>query len=74
MWPNFERINQTQSYNCSGPTTALLVVGPLGTRRELREFMHGLQRGHNHWHPFPYFHVSQEGYARNTPLLSLIHI
>ena len=68
MWANFERINQTQSYNCSGPTTALLVVGPLGTRRELREFMHGLQRGHNHWHPFPYFHVSQEGYARNTPL------
>jgi hypothetical protein len=68
VWANFELNNETQSYNCSGPTTALLVVGPLGTRRELREFMRELQGRHDHPHPYPYFHVSQEGYARNTPL------
>ena len=61
-WGHFQGGNRRSStYNCSGPTKAMVIVGRRGIHKALQDFMYQCRRDHNHpsGHPWPWVHVSK---------------
>ena len=76
-WGHFQGGNRRSStYNCSGPTKAMVIVGRRGIHKALQDFMYQCRRDHNHpsGHPWPWVHVSKGDVPandRNGTFLSL---